>query len=119
MLGSFFGTGAGAGLNILAQLFFTPSGITLEVILAAAAAVVDAASAAAPLQVSAGLVASPASGASLVFGAESHAVDSSVGTESSEASFVRAPFVCTVVAPRPLPPLPRSFPRPRPPRPPS
>lgn len=58
MLGSFFGAGVGTGLNILAQLFFMPSGITLEVIFAAAAAVVDAASAAAPLQVSAGLVAS-------------------------------------------------------------
>ena len=95
MFGSFFGAGAGtgAGLNILAQLFFTPSGITLEDIFAAAAAVGDGASAVAPLQVSAGLVVSGASCSSRLFGVVSHAVDSSVGTESSEASFARAPFV--------------------------
>lgn len=44
--------------------------------------------------------------------------DWSVGTERGAVGFVCVPFVCTVAAPRPLPPRARSLlPRPRPPRP--
>jgi hypothetical protein len=103
---------------MLAQLFLTPSGITLDVIFAAAAAVVDAASEAVAPHVSAGLALSTESEPSLFFGVASHAEDSSVGTDRSEISFVRVPFACTDAAPLPLPPRPRSVPRPRP-RPPS
>lgn len=87
---------------MLAQLFLTPSGIMLD----AALVLVDGASAAAVPQAS-------VDGCSSSAGAELHAFDSVVGTEGSTFS-LREPLVCAVVAPRPLPPLPRSVPRPRP-----
>jgi hypothetical protein len=91
--GSFFGAGAGAGLNMLAQLFLTPSGITLEVTFTAAAAVEDATSAAEVPHVSAVLLLSNESEASFSLDLDSHADDSSVGTDRSEVSFPRAPLV--------------------------
>lgn len=106
---------------MLAQLFLTPVGMMLEVASAAALAVELADS---PQPTSAGLevsqLSSPALGASHdspVAGA-SQAVDSGVGIEVSAVSLLR-PFVCATEAPRALPPLPRSVPRPRPPLPPS
>ncbi len=120
--GAFFGTGAGA--KMLAQLFLTPSGITLEVTFAAAVAVALAAPVAVWPQVScAGFAVSQLS--SVAFGASqdespagavSHAVDSTVGVDVSTTFSLRTPFVGARPRP-PLPPL--SVARPRPPLPPS
>jgi hypothetical protein len=103
---------------MLAQLFFTPSGMILDAAWTAVAAgdatapVVEA-----PQLSSAGLAASQAGASSVVTGAVSHAFESTVGIETSAFS-LREPFVCAADAPRPLlPPLPRSVPRPRPPLP--
>ena len=116
--GAFFGAGAGAE-NMLAQLFFTPSGIILVVAVAALAVVDDATLAAAPPQVSFDgfSVDAPHAGVSS-FGV-SQAEDSVVGTDNSVVSVVRVPFVGAAAAPpRPLTlPRPRSLPRPRPPLP--
>lgn len=103
---------------MLAQLFFTPSGIMLVVTAAAVAAVDDAALTAAPPQVSFDGFSAPEAGVSS-FNTVSQAEDSVVGTDHSVVSVVRAPFVgATAAPPRPLMlPRPRSFPRPRPPRP--
>lgn len=112
--------GVGAGAKMLAQLFLTPSGMTLEVTLAAAVAVAAAAPVAVEAQLSAaGFVVSQLS--SVTFGvsqddspdgAVSHAVDSTVGVEVSTTFSLRTPFVGA----RPRPPLPpRSVARPRPP----
>lgn len=99
---------------MLAQLFLTPSGMTLDVTLAAAVAVAAAAPVAVELQLS-------CAGSSVAFGASqddspdgavSHAVDSTVGVEVSTVFSLRTPFVGA----RPRPPLPpRSVARPRPP----
>lgn len=98
--GVFFGFGAGA--NMLAQLFLTPSGIMLET---AAAGVVPHASS--PVLISSRGLSSMG---------VSQAGDSVVGTD--HRSSLACPFVAAVavVAPRPLGfPLPRSVARPRPP----
>ena len=119
-----FGAGAGVGfVKMLAQLFFTPSGMMLDVTAAVAAAVEEAASAAAEPQPagdsSAGLEAFPAvsQDESVEAPTVSHTLDSVVGTDVSTFSLVREPFVCAVDVPRALPPLPRSAARPRPPLP--
>jgi len=100
---------------MLAQLFFTPSGMMLDVALVVAAAVVDAVVVAVDAQLSSpeGFVVVSNDGASFV-AAVSHAVDSVVGTDASVFSLLREPLVCATDAPRPRPPLPRSVPRPRP-----
>jgi hypothetical protein len=91
----------------------------LDVTVAAAAAVDDAAPAAAALQLSSVGFVSCELGISSFFAAVvSQAGDSVVGTESSVESVARAPFVDATAPPRPLaPPRPRSVPLPRPPRP--
>ena len=109
--------GAGGGAKILAQLFLTPSGIMLEAAFEAAAAGEETALVAvAPQLSSAGFSVeawvSQAEAASFET-AVSHALVSVVGTETGSFS-LRDPFVCAIEAPRPLPPLPRSVPRPRP-----
>ena len=110
---------------MLAQLFLTPSGMMLDVTFAAADVVEEVASAVVEPQPpefsSAGLAAVSQAGASAVAAVVvvSHAPDSVVGTDVSTFSLVREPFVCAADAPRALPPLPRSTPRPRPPLPPS
>lgn len=121
-----FGAGAGAGFaNMLAQLFLTPSGMMLDAAFAATVAVEGAASGAVEPQPgelsSTGFAVVSQDGASAVAVAPivSHAPDSVVGTDDSTFSLLREPFVCAVDAPRALPPLPRSVPRPRPPLPPS
>lgn len=113
--GAFFATGAGA--NILAQLFFTPSGIMLDVT-EAAAAVVEAI-APEPHESVAG--AAPHESSPDAAGLVSHEEDVSAGVSHALASTagagtifsLREPFVCEVPRP-PRPPLPRSVPRPRP-----
>lgn len=112
--GAGFFSGTGAALNMLAQLFLTPVGITLEAAAATAALVEEATSATDAPKDSVGLVVSNDSEVSSFF-AVSQAGDSSVGTETS-FSLLRVPFVCVTAAPRPRPPRPRSVPRPRPPR---
>ena len=108
--GAFFGAGAGA--NMLAQLFLTPSGMMLEVVLAAAAE--DAAPAAVEPQLSSPEVFGASQDDASAVAAVSHALDSVVGTEVSVFSLLREPLVWATDAPRPRPPLPRSVPRPRP-----
>jgi len=91
---------AGAGANMLAQLFLTPSGMMLE-----------ATCATTPVDVAlvSQLLSAPAGVSVLVV--VSHAVESVVaGTTFS----LREPFVCATDAPRPRLPLLRSAPRPRP-----
>ena len=109
---------------MLAQLFLTPSGMMLDVTFAATDAVDDVVSATVdpqPPELSSAGFAVSHDGASVVafVVAVSHALDSVVGTDGSTFSLLREPFVCAADAPRALPPLPRSTPRPRPPLPPS
>lgn len=116
-MGSATFLGAGAGAKMLAQLFLTPSGIMLEAAFVVALAVEETAPVAvAPQLSSAGCSveagASQAGAASFEAGV-SHALVSVVGIEMTSFS-LRDPFVCATEAPRPLPPLPRSVPRPRP-----
>lgn len=117
--GAFFGTGAGA--KILAQLFLTPSGMTLEVALAAIDAEAPTAPAAAAVHDSS-VVGFPVSQLPSVgfgvsqddsaAGALPHAFDSAVGVDVSTTFSLRTPFVGA----RPRPPrTPLSVARPRPP----
>src|SRR4051812_42662641 len=101
---------------MLAQLFLTPSGMILEAAATAAAgADVTFAAVVSPLLSASSDFAVSNLDASSVFSglAFSQAFDSVVGTETSLFS-LRVPLVCAVEAPRALPPLPRSLPRPRP-----
>jgi hypothetical protein len=116
-----FGAGGGAGFaNMLAQLFFTPSGMMLDATFAATAAVEGAASAVVephPGELSSvGFAAVSQAGVSVLI-VVSHPLDSAVGIDDSTFSLWREPFVCAADAPRALPLLLRSLPRPRPPLP--
>ena len=110
---------------MLAQLFFTPSGIILDLAGASAATGVPRLSVAA----AAAAVGFESQLLSPIGAGVSDAVDSSVETGVSQADesavgvetafSLCEPLVCATDAPRPLAPLPRSVPRPRPPLPPS
>jgi hypothetical protein len=112
---AFLGAGAST-LNMSAQLFFTPAGMTLEAALATAATGLGTdepqdASSVVFAVVSVGFEVS-----SVVVSVVSHALESVVAGVGSIFS-LRDPFVCATEAPRAFPPLPRSVPRPRPPLP--
>lgn len=113
--GAFLGAGAGA-LNMLAQLFLTPAGITLEAAFATAATGSGTDDAQAGSSVVFAAVVSGLEVSPTVASGVSHALESAVTGVGSVFSF-RDPFVCAIEAPRDFPPLPRSVPRPRPPLP--